>query len=259
MDAPPPRSSRRFVIRVRRPPGGFPPLSPSWDGSDECWAEAAAPTASNRVAYGGKGPPVPKTAMESNGATYGGKGEQSEEAEALANASRPVWLRLRGVKAGYSAAAAGHYGPPGSSRPGSNPTSLGPSRAASPLSFDGGLTSEGANRKRSFDETANGLESVAPMHGGGGPSLLQQAKTSRLVTQLVETLARPLVHRAVRPPWLSPKALAASSGGSGPPGSARRPPPGQLGGRALNPSPHPPPSTDRRARRGGRLRQGERA
>ena len=190
MDAPPPRSSRRFVIRVRRPPGGFPPLPPSWDGSDACWAEAAAPTASNRVAYGGKGPPVPKSAIESNGAAYGGEGEQPEVAEALANASRPVWLRLRGVKAGYSAAAAGHYGPPGSSRPGSNPTSLGPSRAASPLSFDGGLTAEGANRKRSFDETTNSLESAAPMHGGGGPTLLQQAKTSRLVTQLVEKLVR---------------------------------------------------------------------
>ena len=145
----------------------------------------ALPSSSNRVAYGGKGPQDPKSAIERNGAAYG---SQSEELEALANASRPVWLRLRGVKAGYSAAAAGHYGATGSSRPGSNPTSLGPSRATSPLPWD----AEGAaHRKRSFDETTNGSEGGAPAHGG--PSLLQQAKTSRLVTQLVQTLARPLV------------------------------------------------------------------
>ena len=249
MDAPPPRSSRRFVIRVRRPPGGFPPLPASFDGSDAAWAEMALPSSSNRAAYGGKGPQGPNSAFESNGAAYG---SQSEELDALANASRRVWLRLRGVKAGYSAAAAGHYGATGSSRPGSNPTSLGPSRATSPLPWD----AEGAaHRKRSFDETTNGSEGAAPV-----PSLLQQAKTNRLVTQLVQTLARPLVQPRRAPTSAEAEGTGRPAGGCGWPRSARSARPAPLSAPAPAPAPAPAHATvgrDRRARRGGGLRQGE--
>lgn len=65
--------------------------------------------------------------------------------------------------------------------------------------MEGGLTADSANRKRSFAESGgvmtNGVEGAAPtgVGGGGGPSVVAQAKASRLVAELVETLAWPLV------------------------------------------------------------------